>query len=295
MPPLSEADNATENQGYFYATLAYVIWGVAPIYFVYLHFAEPLEILAQRIVWSVPLLAVLILVGRQWRGIRELSGKAYLALAACSLLLSINWLTFIYGILEGRINETSLGYFINPLVSIALGAIVLGERLRPLQWLAVSFAIAGVGYELVILGTLPWVAVTLAMTFGLYGLIRKQVQVPAALGLGIETVLLAPVAAGYLVLGLNVERSGEELTWLAFGGVVTVVPLVLFGAAAVRLPLTILGVFQYLAPTISLIIAVVMFNETVGQPRWVAFTMTWVGIAIFTVASWRATRAVTRT
>ena len=158
---------------------AYTLWGVAPVYFVLVGFAVPLEILAQRIVWSIPLLVLFITIAKQWRALVSLDRVSLGWLALCAMLLSINWLTFIHGISVGRIAETSLGYFINPLVTIALGYFFLAERLRPIQWIAVALAALGVLLELLVAGKLPWIAVTLALSFGFYGLVRKRVNVPS--------------------------------------------------------------------------------------------------------------------
>ena len=267
-----------------------MFWGVAPVYFVWVSFAYPLEVLAQRILWSVPLLALFVSVGRQWTSLGDLPRSSYLRLMLGSLLLSVNWLTFIYGVMTERIAETSLGYFINPIVTIALAALVLGERISPLQWVAVTLAGLGIAFELVSLGELPWIAVTLALSFGFYGLVRKQLSVPAALGLGIETALLAPFAAAFLMLGVGLgypdigERSLAELGMLAVGGLVTTLPLLWFGAAASRLPLSVIGVFQYLAPSLSLLLAVFVFRETVTTERWINFGFVWLAILVFSFA-----------
>ncbi len=279
---VTEGERRELREGTAYALAAYTFWGVAPVYFVWVEFAGALEVLSHRIVWSVPLLALLVLAGRQWRSFALLTRATLLRLAACAVLLSINWLTFIYGVQDGRIAETSLGYFINPLVTIVLGAAFLGERMRPLQWVAVGIAFLGVAVELVLYGSLPWIALSLALTFGFYGLLRKQVALPAALALGLETLMVAPIALAGLIWLWDPSRTGVELAWLALGGFVTVFPLVCFGAAATRLPLTILGFFQYLAPTLSLLIAVSVFDETVTAVRWFAFAMVWVAVLVFT-------------
>ena len=271
------------RKGVLLALGAYGIWGFAPIYFVWVSFAQPLEVLAHRVVWGVPLLGVLLLVSGQWRGITELSRQAVGYLLVSSLFLSINWLTFIYAIQTERIAEASLGYFINPLVNILLGWLFLRERLRPVQWLAVSLVAIGVGLELIARASLPWLGLTLAFSFGLYGLLRKQVNVPAVVGLSIETIVLAPLAVGFLIwLGLSDGvRELEDILSLGLGGLVTVVPLVCFAAAAIRLPLTTLGFIQYLAPTCTLMLALFVYGETVPQERWLTFTLIWAALLLF--------------
>ena len=291
-------DRATHAAGVGYALACYVFWGFAPAYFVLVRFAAPLEILAHRILWSLPLLALLITIGRQWYAFKGLTRREWLYLTACSTLLSINWLTFIYAITIERIAETALGYYINPLVSIVLGWLVLRERMRPLQWTAAAIALIAVMIELVRLGTLPWLALTLALSFGCYGLLRKQLRFPSSAGLGAETAMVAPLAAGYLVIsaasgGFELRTSGE-LVLLALGGAVTVTPLIWFASAAARLPLTTLGFFQYLAPSITLMLAVVVYGETVPPARWYAFALIWAALALFTFdglnqrRAWRA-------
>jgi chloramphenicol-sensitive protein RarD len=274
---------AETRKGVLLALGAYGIWGFAPIYFVWVSFAQPLEVLAHRVVWGVPLLGVLLLVSGQWRGITELSRQAVGYLLVSSLFLSINWLTFIYAIQTERIAEASLGYFINPLVNILLGWLFLRERLRPVQWLAVSLVAIGVGLELIARASLPWLGLTLAFSFGLYGLLRKQVNVPAVVGLSIETIVLAPLAVGFLIwLGLSDGvRELEDILSLGLGGLVTVVPLVCFAAAAIRLPLTTLGFIQYLAPTCTLMLALFVYGETVPQERWLTFTLIWAALLLF--------------
>ena len=279
--------------GLAYALAAYSFWGVAPVYFVWVAFAEPFEILAQRVVWSVPLLAVVITLGRLWPAARALRLREVGWLALGAMLLSVNWLTFIVAIADSNIVETSLGYFINPLVSIALGALVLRERLTTWQWAAVACATLGVLVEIVLLGRLPWYALILAFTFGFYGLVRKRIAVPASVALGVEAAIVSPLALGFLLwsYGLwsydgsaaDVARSVPDLAKLALGGVVTVVPLIWFGAAAARLPLSLLGFVQYLAPTLSLLLAIGVYGETVEAGRWIALALIWTGIAIFCV------------
>ena len=248
-------------------------------------FAQPLEVLAYRIVWSIPLLAVLISMARQWPAVRGLDRRQLLWLALAACLLCVNWLTFIYAIHQQRIVETSLGYFINPLVSIVLGWLFLNERMRPLQWCAAAVAVIGVVSELVAHGELPWLGLSLAFSFGLYGLLRKQLMLPASVGLGVESMMLAPFALVYLVylaiFSAETSRSVDQLALLALGGLVTILPLIWFASAAIRMPLTKLGFFQYLAPSISLVLAVYAYNEVVSAERWQSFGLIWLALLIF--------------
>ena len=282
---MSSPDTELEDTrgGLFFAFAAYGIWGVAPIYFVWVSFAQPLEVLAHRVVWGIPLLGLLLMVSGQWRGIKSLTPSVCGYLLASAVFLSINWLTFIYAIQTARIAEASLGYFINPLVNILLGWLFLHERLRPLQWLAVAAAATGVGVELWAQASLPWLGLTLALTFGFYGLLRKQVNVGAVVGLSVETVALAPLAAGYLVwLGQHEGvREFMAVLSLGLGGLITVVPLVCFAAAAIRLSLTTLGFVQYLAPSCALMLAIFVYGETVPAERWITFALIWGALILF--------------
>lgn len=279
----TSAELEDSRGGLLYAFAAYGIWGVAPIYFVWVSFAQPLEVLAHRVVWGIPLLGLLLMVSGQWRGIKTLMPAAFGYLLASAVCLSINWLTFIYAIQSARIAEASLGYFINPLVNILLGWLFLRERLRPLQWLAVGVAATGVCVELWSQASLPWLGLTLAFSFGCYGLLRKQVNVGAVVGLSVETVAVAPLAIGFLIwLGLHEGvRELAALLSLGLGGLITVVPLVCFAAAAIRLPLTTLGFVQYLAPSCALMLALFVYGETVPAERWLTFALIWGALFIF--------------
>ena len=278
------AGDTEARRGLLYALAAYGIWGVAPIYFVWVGFAAPLEILMHRVLWSIPLLLLLITVSGQWAAARGLSRRELLFLLATALCLSVNWLTFIWAIQAERIADASLGYFINPLINILLGWFFLRERMRPLQWIAVAVAFTGVSIELWVQRSVPWLGLTLALSFGFYGLLRKQVSVPAAIGLWVETTLMLPIALLFLLWLLSTEglRPVTEVFQLALGGVISVVPLVFFAAAALRLPLTTLGFVQYLAPSCALLLAVFLYNEPVPQVRWVTFVFIWSALAIFT-------------
>lgn len=274
-----------QRQGVLFAIGAYGIWGVAPIYFIWVDFASPLEVLMNRVIWSVPFLVLLISVTGQWSAARGLTRREWLFLLATAICLSINWGTFIWAIQAQRIADASLGYFINPLLNVLLGWFFLGERMRPLQWLAVFVALTGISIELWVLRSVPWLGLTLALTFGFYGLLRKQVRVPAAIGLWAETTWMLPLA----LLGLfwltadEGLRPATQVAQLALGGTVTVVPLVFFAAAALRLPLTTLGFVQYLAPSSALALAVLLYDEVVPETRWVTFGFIWTALFIYTV------------
>ena len=276
-----------QRAGFAFALAAYGFWGVVPIYFVWVSFAHPLEVLSHRVVWSVPLLAMLITLARQWPAVRALRWRQLRVLMLCSVLLSCNWLIFIFAIQQERISETSLGYFINPLVSILLGWLFLKETMRPLQWAATGLAAVGVASEVVAQGALPWLGLSLAFTFGLYGLLRKQLAVPSSVGLGVETLFVAPLGVAYLLWmgfgGQSVDRDMVQIWMLGLGGLVTVLPLIWFASAAVRIPLTMLGFCQYIAPSLSLLIAVFVFDEQVPSGRWLSFALIWLGLLLFSI------------
>jgi chloramphenicol-sensitive protein RarD len=279
-------DRQTRQGGYF-ALAAYCIWGVAPIYFKLVGHVQPLEIIAHRVTWSaILLMAVLALSGKLGELRLPLKSLGWLLLSA--MLLACNWLIFVFAVLNDQIIDTSLGYFINPLVSVFLGIFFLGERLRPLQWLALSIAFLGVMIQLVVLGHLPLISLALAFSFGFYGLIRKNLNLPAVSGLALETLIILPFALGYLVwqqaqgaLAFS-NLSLETDLLLVLGGVITSLPLLFFAGAVTRLSLTTVGIFQYLAPSLTLLLAVFYFEEPFNRVQFATFFCVWVSIVIFT-------------
>lgn len=279
-------DRPTRQGGYF-ALAAYCIWGVAPIYFKLVGHVQPLEIIAHRVTWSaILLMAVLALSGKLGELRLPLKSLGWLLLSA--MLLACNWLIFVFAVLNDQIIDTSLGYFINPLVSVFLGIFFLGERLRPLQWLALSIAFLGVMIQLVVLGHLPLISLALAFSFGFYGLIRKNLNLPAVSGLALETLIILPFALGYLVwqqaqgaLAFS-NLSLETDLLLVLGGVITSLPLLFFAGAVTRLSLTTVGIFQYLAPSLTLLLAVFYFEEPFNRVQFATFFCVWVSIVIFT-------------
>ena len=288
--------------GLGFGALAYGSWGFVAYYFKAVAEVNPLEVLAHRVIWSVGILAVLVHLGGQWGTARDLPRHrgTWRALSVSTVLIAVNWLVFIYAVASGRLVEASLGYFINPLVSILLGLVFLGERLRPLQWVAVACAVAGVCVYTWQVGTLPWISLTLAGSFGLYGLVRKQSRAGPVVGLFFETTLLFPIAVAYLaVLGATGDLvfasrppdggadpgSLRMDLLLCAGGLVTTLPLLWFAAAARRLRLSTIGFMQYSAPTIQFLIAVLDFGEPFDAARALAFAIIWTGIAIFVTDS----------
>ena len=275
--------------GISYAVLAYGIWGLFPLYWKLLGSISALEILSHRVLWSsILLLGVLFCYQRgQDLGKLLLKPKQFLPLLASASILAFNWGLYIYGVNSERIVETSLGYFINPLVSVLLGVIILRERLHWGQWLAFFLATLGVSYSIFAVGQVPWIALGLAFSFGTYGLLRKVIIVAPLLGLTVETCLLAPVAIVFLVLPHN-NHFGEDssITLLLIGcGIVTSVPLFCFNSAVQLLPLSTMGFLQYIAPSLQLIIGVWLYREPFTINNAIVFGLIWAALAIYSAVS----------
>lgn len=289
----------TSRTGLLLGLGAYGLWGLLPIYFPLLEPASPLEIIAHRVVWSLLVCALLLAVTRTWRTVRALDRRSLGLLALAGVLVAANWTTYVVGVLSGRTVDAALGYYINPLVTVMLAVLVLRERLRPAQWAAVGLGTAAVVVITVGVGELPWIALALAGSFGLYGLIKNRVgrSVPAVTSLAVETAFLTPAALAYLLwLGavgqgtFGAFGTGHALA-LASAGVVTAVPLLLFGGAARRLPLSVIGLLQYLAPTLQFAIGVLVFGEAMPAARWWGFGLVWVAVVVLTLDGLRHGRS----
>ena len=282
---MSEVSKVEAKRGVLFALSAYTIWGFAPIYFVWVAFAQSMEIVAHRVFWAFPFLALIILSRKEFALVRSIDRSRLFGLFCSSLCLSINWFTFVYAVQMEKISEASLGYFMNPLVSVFLGWLVLRETLGRLQWFAVALAVLAILVELSLGKSFPIVSVILAVSFGLYGLIRKSLAVPSIVGLFVETSFVWPIAAVFLFLSGSIggDRDVTEIWMLAIGGLVTIVPLLCFASAALRLRLVTLGFIQYMAPTISLLVAIFIYEESVEGTRWMTFGLIWFAIAIFSV------------
>ncbi len=279
------------RKGFFFGLTAYGLWGVFPLYWTLMEPAGALEQLGHRVLWSAVFMVALVHLARRrtqmWQLVTTPTTVRLMVVAAVTI--SINWGVFIWGVNNGHVVETSLGYFINPLVTVLAGVFVLRERLRPLQWTAVGLAGVAVVGLTVSYGRPPWVALTLAFSFALYGLVRKQAAVGTVEGLTVETLLMAPAALAFLVW---LQATGGStalldlpvhLLLLIGTGVVTALPLLLFGAAATRVPLTTLGLLQYVAPTLQLALGIWFFGEPMPVDRLLGFGLIWVGLALFTV------------
>lgn len=277
------------NRGIALGIGAYLAWGVLPVFWKTLDDIAAFEILAHRLVWSVAFLAVIVTAKNSWQQIRQLERKVLARLYFAGLLLAVNWVTYIWGINTGHIVETSLGYFINPLLHVVLGVVILRERLEPGQWLAVGIAASGVAYMTIRVGSLPWIALVLAGTFGVYALLKKQVDAIGPIeSLGVEVSIVAIPALGYLGL-IALDGSGSfaagdlgVTTLLILTGVATAVPLLLFGAAARRIKLSTIGILQYIAPSIQFLLGVVVYNEVVTTDELIGFVLVWIALAVFT-------------
>lgn len=279
--------------GYLLSLAAFAWWGLFPLYIKALSQASPLEILGQRIVWSLPVCAALIALGRQWEPLRQALAipRVRWTLLVSAVLVAVNWLIFIYSVESNQVLSASLGYFISPLASMALGMIFLRERPSRLQLAAMGLAVLGTLNLVLNQGGVPWIALSLALSFSIYGLLRKTVKVEAVGGLLVETALLTPLALAWLIwIGAHGElvfwRGGPEITLLlACAGVVTALPLIWFTAGARRIPLHAVGALQYLGPSIQFILAVSLFHETVSPARLLTFGLVWAGVALYMLAS----------
>ncbi|MBX3627968.1 MAG: EamA family transporter RarD [Rhizobacter sp.] len=284
--------------GALYAALAFALWGIFPLYFRQIASVPSGEILVHRIVWSLVFVLVVLTLRRQWAWVKPVlrSPKVLLAFAASAVLLSVNWLTYIWAVNSGHVIEASLGYFINPLVNVLLGYTVLHERLRPVQWLALGIAGAGVLWLAVLAGHPPWIALALAASFGAYGLMRKVASLGALEGLTLETLLLAPIAIAVLGVwmwqGTSVFPAPEAGTnlWLIAAGPITAVPLLLFAAGARQISLTTLGLLQYIGPTIQLAIGLWIFHEPFSAKRLMGFALIWAALALYSAEGWWRSR-----
>ena len=287
--------------GYLTAVSAYTFWGLFPLYLKLLTEVAPTETLAHRIIWSVPFAAALMLLRRQWPEVRNAfkSRRTILMLAIAALSIALNWLIYVWAVVNDEILQASLGYYINPLMYVAAGVFIFRERLRPMQITAVGIACAGVLILTLGVGSFPWIAISLAALFTAYGYIRKTVQVGALPGQFIEVCLLSPIALLYLLWLSNTGSmvfadgtSGLTIT-LLFAGPFTVIPLVLFALAARRLQMSTLGFIQYIGPTIQLMLGL-FFGETFTKIHAIAFGLIWISLAIFSYDAARANRSARR-
>jgi chloramphenicol-sensitive protein RarD len=290
---------ANPRRGYILGLSAYITWGLFPLYFKLLSSVPAIEIIVNRAIWSAVFgLALLLLVWKHpgwWQELCD-NPKRFAVLALSGSLVAANWLIYVWAVNNNHMVEASLGYFINPLINVMLGMVLLRERLRRLQWVAVMFALIGVAQQVWQVGSLPWISLALAFTFGFYGIIRKQAPVAALPGLVVETWILVPFAIGWLLLNPMAHSAQSEFwttkeaIWLAAAGPITLVPLVSFNAAARHLPYATLGFLQYIAPTLVLSLAVLVYGEHMAPSTIVTFAFIWTGLVIYSVDAWMSLR-----
>lgn len=279
------------NKGVLSGIAAYLIWGFFPIYLKALLVVPALQIMLHRVVWAFVFVTLIVILRKRWRGIIKSlrNPRVILIYTLTAILLSVNWLVYIYGINSGQVVETSLGYFINPLLSVALGVIILHERLRPMQWLPVGLAGLGVLYLTLQYGALPWIALVLAFSFGMYGLIKKIAPLGTVDSLFVETGIIFFPALFFIFFsesqgaGAFGHQGWQISILLAFSGVVTALPLLLFGQAARSIPLSLLGILQYIAPTVQFLLGIFLYQEPFSLGRLVGFAIIWLALLIFSL------------
>lgn len=293
-------DTADDSHlGAIYAALAFVLWGFNPAFFKFVAHVAADEILAYRIVWAVAFIAILVSFGRRWRAVVRVLGepRRWLMLLVTATLLSSNWLVYIWAVNSDQVLETSLGYFINPLLSVVIGMVMLRERLSRVQVAAVVLAAVAVLILTVSFGRLPWISLWLAGTFGVYGYLRKIILIDSLDGLFVETLLMLPVAIGYLLwLGNTATYTPAadlDLLLLMLTGIMSALPLLWFTAAARRLQLSTVGLFQYIAPSMQFLLAVFVYGETFTRTHMVTFGLIWLALALYSRDSLKATRVTT--
>jgi chloramphenicol-sensitive protein RarD len=293
-----QPDRDEHRLGIVYGLAAYLLWGAFPLFFPLLEPAGPVEILAQRIVWSLAAVAVVLAVGQNLSGLKALlrDRRRLKLLSGAAVLIALNWGTFIYAVNSKHVIESSLGYFITPLVSAAFGVMVFRERLRPWQMVALAIGASAVGLLTIDYGRLPWIALTLALSFGTYGLLKKLAGVGAAESLALETlVLLGPALVFLIVLEASgggtftSEGAGHALLLMSMGPV-TAIPLLFFAGAVMRVPLTVMGMLQYLAPVLQFLVGLTIAGEAMPASRWIGFGLVWVAIGVFSVDGLHAAR-----
>ncbi|MCB5907913.1 EamA family transporter RarD [Streptomyces sp. SF28] len=286
---------STQRTGLAYGFAAYGMWGLLPLYWHLLDAASPAEIMAHRMAWSLPVALVILAALRRWAWVRPLlrQPRRLGLILLSAAVISVNWYLYIWAVNTGHVLEASLGYFINPLVSIAFGVLVLRERLRPLQWAAVGIGTLAVVVMAVAYGAVPWISLVLAFSFATYGLVKKGIKLDGVAGFSAETAIQFLPALGFLLVlggrgqsGFVNDGTGFALL-LAGCGIATALPLIAFGAAAVRLPLTTLGMIQYLAPTFQFVLGLVVFHEAMPPERWAGFALVWLALVVLT---WDALR-----
>lgn len=270
-----------------YCLLAYLMWGVFPLFFPLLEPSTPVEIIGHRIVWTAVFMVLVVMLTRKWKEVKQCTPKEWMLVALAGVLVAVNWLVYVWSVNNGHVAEAALGYFINPLVSVLLGVIFLGESLSRLQ--AASVALAGIAVLVLTFvgGNFPFLALSLAFSFGFYGLVKKRIRLSATASLTAETLVVLPVALGYLLyleaqgVGTFGHISVSHSLLLMSAGLVTALPLIFFGMATKVIPLSTIGIMQYLTPTIQMLMAVFLFEEQLEPVRWLGFVIIWISVALY--------------
>jgi len=290
-------ERSSHTTGLLLGVLGYLLWGLFPLYFMLLDQVPPIEIIAHRIIWTLILIVIIVLIGKQWRVFTQaFNRRMVIILGAAAIFLAINWLVYVYAVSTDQVLQASLGYFVNPLVSVAMGVVILKEKLRSAQWAAVGIAVVAVVVLTFAYGELPWIALTLGFSFGTYGLLKKYANLPSIHSLGIETAVLFPIAIVILffaeVRGNNsFAIDGPGITaLLILLGPVTAIPLLAFGGAATRIPLSTLGLLQYITPTGQFLLGIFVFHEAMSTESWIGFILVWTALVVFSADMYRNTR-----
>lgn len=293
-------ERSAHSTGVLLGVTGYLFWGLFPLYFVLLDTVAPIEVVAHRIFWSLIVVLLILIVGKQWRTFTgAFNRRKVIILGSAALILSMNWLVYVYAVDSNQVMQVSLGYFMNPLISVAMGVILLKESLRKTQWVAIAIALVAVLLLTIVTGSVPWIALALGLTFATYGLLKKYANLPSLYSLGIETVVLLPLAL--IILGGSVANGSESfvldgptITFLLIMlGPITAIPLLAFGGASTRIPLSTLGVLQYITPIISFLVGFFIFKEAMSTGNWIGFTLVWISLVIFTVDMYRNSRTKT--
>lgn len=282
------------NIGTWYAVGAYILWGILPIYWKQLKHVSPFQVVLHRAIWTFVFIMIVLLVRRQLGSLKEVfrKPKVMLTYLLAAVLITGSWIVYVWAVNAGYIVESSLGYFINPLISVVMGVVIFREKIRPWQWLPVGLAAAGVLYLTINYGQLPWIALSLAGIFALYGLIKKKAPLDAAQGLALETgYMILPALGILLYLSLTGESAFTTINprtdlFLIGAGVVTAVPLLLFASAAPKIPLSMVGILQYIAPTLQFLIGVLIYHEDFSPQKQIGYSLVWVGLAAFWLEGW---------
>ena len=301
MKSVAGQERSVHSTGVLLGVAGYLFWGMFPLFFALLDSVSPIEIVAHRIIWSLIVVVLVLIVGKQWRAFTSaFSRRNVIILGSAAIFLSINWLVYVYAVTTNQVVQASLGYFVNPLISVGMGVLILKEKLRKTQWIAVGIAIVAVVVLTIASGSLPWIALTLGLSFATYGLLKKFANLPSLHSLGIETAVLVPIAL--VILGIAIVNGSEsfvldgpKITFLLIMlGPVTAIPLLAFGGASTRIPLSTLGVLQYITPIAQFFLGVFVFQEIMSTGRWIGFTLVWISLVIFTVDMYRHTRTRNR-